>query len=60
MDEPTFDVVFQYRDKALRSHPELEMGDLKNLMVQDEKIRRLVEVIEGTPLKYKPILYSRS
>lgn len=60
MAEDRFDIVFEQMDKELKSNPELQLDDLKDLMIQDEAIRRLAIIIKANTSTQPPRLYSSS
>ena len=60
MANERFKVLFDHMDVVLRSHPELRLDKLEGEMIQDEEIRRLMEIIRDTTPTPKPLLYSSS
>ena len=60
MAEDRFDIVFEHMDKELKSNPELQLDSLKDLMIQDEAIRRLATIIRTNTPTQPPRLYSSS
>ena len=60
MASERFRILFDHRDKEVRSNAEMRLNDLEDMMIQDEEIRRLAEIIrDATPVS-EPLLYSSS